>query len=149
MDANLDYIEDVAKKAIKGNVAKIKANQAKAQIMVDAMVLMKDERVALRTAEYNTNEEIAAAQARDKYLADNIVVANQKYEEYFQNDIQSLAYENAENEAILDIAKRSYKNTSIIGANVAATVGETIGGILNVPEWLVVSAESIVTGNSP
>jgi len=147
--ANLDYIEDVAKKAIKGNVAKIKANQAKAQIMVDAMVLMKDERVALRTAEYNTNEEIAAAQARDKYLADNIVVANQKYEEYFQNDIQSLAYENAENEAILDIAKRSYKNTSIIGANIAATVGETIGGILNVPEWLVVSAESIVTGNSP
>ena len=45
---------------------------------------MKDERVALRTAEYNTNDEIAAAQARDKYLADNIVVANQKYEEYFQ-----------------------------------------------------------------
>ena len=147
--ANLDYVKDITKKVIKGTTAKIKENQAKAQVMVDAMVLMKNERIALRTGEYNTNDEIIAAQARDKYLADNIVVANQKYEEYFQNDIQSLAYENAENEAILDITKRSYKNTSIIGANVAATVGETIGGILNVPEWLVVSAESIVTGNSP
>jgi hypothetical protein len=147
--ADLDYIKKIASKVIKGNTAEIKANQAKAEIMVDTIVLMKDEIVALRSKTYANNDELRVAQARDKYLLENIIVANQKYEEYFQNNIQSLVYENAENEAIIDITKRSYKNTAILGANVAATVGETIGGILNVPEWLVVSAESIVTGNSP
>jgi len=147
--STMDYINKVTKTVATADQKLLKDRLVKLELFKESSELMQKQRIKIRSITYGSEIERLAAAKEDKYLYENIVAANANYKEYYENSIEDLVKKNAENSAILDVTKRSYKLTAIASLNVAATIGETIGGVLSVPEWLVTSTESIITGVSP
>jgi hypothetical protein len=70
-----------------------------------------------------------------------------EYKDIYDATLTELAkYE--DNEKLLDIVKRSYKMTDQPKAFAAAT-GELLAGAMDIPEWITVSATSLITGQDP
>lgn len=147
--STMDYINKVTKTVASSNQKELKDKLVKLELFRESSELMQKQRIKLRSVTYGSEEDRLAAVEKDQYLSENIIASNANYKEYYENSIEDLLKENAENSAILDVTKRSYKISSAIGLNVGATISETIGGVLSVPEWLVTSTESIITGVSP